>query len=353
MDNSAKRKRRHTLMMVISTLILIVLVVLMMHEIYYMQGNARIVNYSGIVRGATQRLIKNELYGKPDDSEIARLDDILFGLRTGGGSQRLTVLKDDAYHELLSQLSAQWETLKEAIYSARKDASLREAVYTQSESYFNVSNDMVNAAEVYSDGIAGRMKIVEFLVIADLIFITLLLSSQVGAELRLNRSLRSIAYIDPNTGLPNKRSCDEKLKEGGILAPGQNVCCMMFDLNNLKRTNDTMGHEAGDALIGSFSSLLRRTAPSDMFIGRFGGDEFIGIQMNADKGNIAHFVESLRKEANRMAVDQSVSNIHLSFACGYAFSVDHNGCSIMTLMDIADKNMYQNKSAIKAAAQKG
>ncbi len=48
-------------------------------------GDARIVNYSGIVRGATQKLVKEELNGQRDDALILRLDGIIDNLQTGRG----------------------------------------------------------------------------------------------------------------------------------------------------------------------------------------------------------------------------------------------------------------------------
>lgn len=59
-------------------------------------------------------------------------------------------------------------------------------------------------------------------------------------------------------------------------------------------------------------------------------------------------MDALRAEATRASLSEEMSNIHLSFACGFAFSQDHNGCTLTTLMDIADKNMYANKAEMKA-----
>ena len=50
-----------------------------------LQGNARVINYTGVVRGATQRLVKEELEGHRDDALISRLDGIIEELRTGKG----------------------------------------------------------------------------------------------------------------------------------------------------------------------------------------------------------------------------------------------------------------------------
>ena len=46
----------------------------------------------------------------------------------------------------------------------------------------------------------------------------------------------------------------------------------MFDLNNLKKINDAMGHQAGDDMIKGFAHLLRKATPPSDFVGRYGGD---------------------------------------------------------------------------------
>ena len=51
----------------------------------------------------------------------------------------------------------------------------------------------------------------------------------------------------------------------------------MFDLNNLKEVNDTLGHAAGDSMIANFAHILRKVVPEKDFVGRYGGDEFIAI----------------------------------------------------------------------------
>ena len=87
-------------------------VTMMMLEINALQGTARVINYAGIVRGATQRVIKLEVTENPDDELIAYLDDILNGLRFGGGKYHLVSLNDDAYQNRLQQLMTYWGELK-------------------------------------------------------------------------------------------------------------------------------------------------------------------------------------------------------------------------------------------------
>ncbi|MFR5526984.1 MAG: diguanylate cyclase, partial [[Clostridium] innocuum] len=63
-----------------------------------LEGNARVINYTGIVRGATQRLIKKELNHTPDDALIQRLDDILDGLCNSSEEYDLVRIDDEHYH---------------------------------------------------------------------------------------------------------------------------------------------------------------------------------------------------------------------------------------------------------------
>lgn len=87
--------------------ILIVLVAIMMVLIGKLQGTARVINYTGLVRGATQREVKLEITGNPNDELINYLDGILEDLKYKDGDYNLIKLDDNDYeknliHRLLS-----------------------------------------------------------------------------------------------------------------------------------------------------------------------------------------------------------------------------------------------------------
>ena len=65
--------------------------------IIHMQGNARVINYTGIVRGATQRLVKQEMNQYPNDELINYIDGILLELSTGDGENGLRMINDKEY----------------------------------------------------------------------------------------------------------------------------------------------------------------------------------------------------------------------------------------------------------------
>ena len=82
-------------------------------------------------------------------------------------------------------------------------------------------------------------------------------------------------------GVHDKKSLEKKLQQLQNADDTLNVGVMMFDLNNLKKINDTYGHEQGDVFIQTFAAYLTRILTEDSFLARFGGDEFVIVQSHA------------------------------------------------------------------------
>ncbi|WP_286175000.1 ATP-binding protein [Harryflintia acetispora] len=116
----------------------------------HMQGNARVVNYTGIVRGATQRLVKQEINGISNDALIRRLDGIVSELSTGEGENNLIALPDEAYQTLVGQMQMAWGEIKDEIGLVRHGRPSRR-LYELSESHFELADRAVSAAERYSE----------------------------------------------------------------------------------------------------------------------------------------------------------------------------------------------------------
>ena len=96
-------------------LILMILVILLMSEIGRLQGTARVINYAGLVRGATQREVKLEITGYQNDELIQYLDDILNGLKYGDGNYNLITLDDTDYNKKLDAQSGTALALADSI----------------------------------------------------------------------------------------------------------------------------------------------------------------------------------------------------------------------------------------------
>ena len=114
-----------------------------------MKGDSRIVNYCGIVRGATQRLVKLETNGKPSDKLIAKLDGITKGLVGGSEKLELTYVTDEDFQQNIQAVKAAWGNLKKTILDARVDHGLYDNLIEESEKYFELTNKAVFSAEAY------------------------------------------------------------------------------------------------------------------------------------------------------------------------------------------------------------
>lgn len=344
----ARQKRVKLLVfMGVSLILTMFLFSMMMITIHETQGTGRVINYTGMVRGASQRLIKKEFTGVRGDADIARLDEIMGGLTHRESTYNITPITNEYYREKLEVLGSGWEDLKRNILIYRENPMTEPLLYEKSELFFTHADQAVDAAESYSENLASRLLAYEILLILMLSIIFAVLCLQIIGEIKLNKKLNAIAYMDPNTGLPNRRSCEHELSKGEIFGEKEAVCCFMFDLNNLKEVNDTLGHSYGDLLISSFATILRRAAPKGMFVGRIAGDEFMGILRNTTEEEINAFAEALKAEQIALKNNPTNYAISVSYAMGYAYSKEYQNSSLRKLLDVADKEMYKDKKRCK------
>mgnify|MGYP005876113105 FL=1 len=321
---------------------LIICVIFMMLQIKNLQGTARVVNYAGLVRGGTQRLIKLEITGNKDDELIKKLDYILDGLKNDNSNYDLVVLNDKKYQENLTIQMEYWEELKSEIIKVRSLGYKNTDIIKMSEKYFGLADLTVSATEEYSQQIADNIKIIEYMSIADIMLLIILIAKQYFYAIKIEKSnkiLQSKAYIDVHTGLPNKSACEEHLQDTKFVS--EPTACIMFDLNNLKQVNDNLGHSASDLLIFNFSRVLRKVVPSKDFVGRFGGDEFIVILRDTTDEGVNQILSNLNDEIGLF--NEHSKNITLSYSCGYAISTAYRECTLRTLLDKADSFMYDDK----------
>ena len=118
--------------------------------IHNLQGNAKVINYAGVVRGATQRLIKQELNHLPNDALIGQIEGILEELQTGQGEHGLTRLDSDEFQGLIVRMRDEWEQMKEEIYLVRAGGDT-DALFEASEAFFGLADQTVATAEMFSE----------------------------------------------------------------------------------------------------------------------------------------------------------------------------------------------------------
>lgn len=144
---------------ILLTVLFCIIGIISMTTILHMQGNARVINYTGIVRGATQQLVKQEMNGTANDELIRYLDEIIMGLSIGNKENRLTALPDTAYQDLMAKIRQDWDEIKHEIKQVRLGVD-NQRLYKLSESYFELANQAVSAAELYSENQVRNARII-------------------------------------------------------------------------------------------------------------------------------------------------------------------------------------------------
>ncbi len=160
-------------------------------------------------------------------------------------------------------------------------------------------------------------------------------------------NLRLSANRDSMTGLRNTTSYatwiarfDKKIENEQI-----DFGVVVFDLNDLKKTNDTYGHEVGDKLIITVAKLI-----SDVFkrspVFRIGGDEFLVVLQNKDLENHDELLELLIYTCGNTFVNEN-KQIPVSIALGFSRFESGRDSKFTDVFKRADKAMYENKRNMK------
>ena len=104
-----------------------------------------------------------------------------------------------------------WQELKNEIYKVREKGYEATDVVEMSERYFSYADDTVSAAETYSEMIADKIRMLEYLSAFDMVLLIGLIIEQYFLSKKIakaNKLLKKKAYLDVHTELPNKSRCE-------------------------------------------------------------------------------------------------------------------------------------------------
>lgn len=202
-----------------------------------------------------------------------------------------------------------------------------------------------NYSKYYSSGGEANSNI-NFMIIGTISFvITLVISyflytiNSTSSEL-LHSKLSSLAYTDPLTGLANRARCEQvmtALSEDTIP-----YVIISFDLDYLKKINDTLGHEEGDRLLNGFSTILNDCFWDSTIIGRMGGDEFIVIMTEDNVAMCSRKLQNLRSMISTW--NKKEQKFDYSASYGYAYSNETPTGQAKEVYMLADNRMYEMKN---------
>ncbi len=154
------------------------------------------------------------------------------------------------------------------------------------------------------------------------------------------------SYHESMTGLFNKRHLTENRE---ALEAYPTIGVIYMDVDNLKRLNDSSGHEAGDAVIRRTGAFIQRHAGAwpKASAYRLGGDEFLLLVGDCEASAFEAFVETMRADAGRTLTEPD-SPVQCRIAIGARFQ--ENPFDIERIIKQADEAMYRDKRSRRGAA---
>jgi diguanylate cyclase (GGDEF)-like protein/PAS domain S-box-containing protein len=164
---------------------------------------------------------------------------------------------------------------------------------------------------------------------------------------RVEEQLHRLAHYDPLTGLPNRLSLQKEL--GRLLAGdgrSRPTGIAVFDLDDFKDVNDTLGHSIGDHLLMEIGQRLTEVSESrgkKARIFRLGGDEFVVVVANCGDPCVMHEIVGAMLDQLARPFHISDHTLHLGGSAGIAIA-PNDGISVDELIANADLALYQAKA---------
>lgn len=164
--------------------------------------------------------------------------------------------------------------------------------------------------------------------------------------------LKDYAYIDPLTGVANRRQFDEVLEKEWRRAERNqtSLSLMMIDIDFFKIYNDLCGHQAGDDCLQQVAKAIEVSAArAGELTARYGGEEFVVLLPNSDAENAIRVAESIRQAVRSLKLshpNSSVSDyVTISVGLTTADFIGNASVSATQLLKQADDALYDAKRA--------
>lgn len=157
--------------------------------------------------------------------------------------------------------------------------------------------------------------------------------------------ISDLASTDALTGLLNLRSFEEILQQEHRKAErfGRPYTIVAVDVDNLANINETMGHEAGNQVLGAVAAAITRSIRTSDVAARLGGDEFVVLLTEADSAMGAAIATRIRNNVYAGTVSVANRLIRANVNVGTAnYPEDH--LYPKELMILADQNMQQDRA---------
>ncbi len=171
------------------------------------------------------------------------------------------------------------------------------------------------------------------------------LIASVESRVRRYREMRRLMTRDSLTGLLNHTNLKMRLgmEMNRAVRQKTRLAFAMIDLDHFKRVNDTYGHPTGDMVLKSLAKLLNQRLRRSDVIGRYGGEEFGVILLDADSpAAVFGLLDELRESFAGISHSAAGANFNVTLSCGAAMFPGFS--DPQSISDAADKALYMAKS---------
>jgi len=162
---------------------------------------------------------------------------------------------------------------------------------------------------------------------------------------RANTRLRHMSQTDGLTGVDNRRHIEERLTEMYEHAARLNepLAVVMCDVDHFKSVNDTLGHQAGDAVLKQLAEVLRTSAREIDRVGRYGGEEFVVLLPGSNVEDAAAFAERVRRAVEATEFAYPGGTVRRTLSAGVAAWPHPDVRHQEALVKAADDALYAAK----------
>ena len=158
--------------------------------------------------------------------------------------------------------------------------------------------------------------------------------------------LETIASTDLLTSLANRWRLQERMNPmfAESTRYGDDLACLMIDLDNFKAINDTLGHQAGDDLLATVGRIITEQVRASDIAARIGGDEFVIVLLETSKRKSNTFAKRLHKQLRDTVYLTSESlEVRITASLGVA-ALPKDADTKEELLRLADHAMYHVKA---------
>lgn len=297
------------------------------YSISKVQSYGTLINYLGIARGATQRLVKLELQQQPHDELIAYIDDIIYDLKNTDGKYGLEKIPNVDYQQQFSALNTLWHRVKSNIYAVRQNPANSPLLLQSSEVHFEIANNTVFAADNYTTSKSHQLTLLSALMLAGIIIMWIALFMVYLRKLysleSSNKTLYDITTKDPLTGAYNFETFKKKAQKL-LTQTTKNYSLSYVDFADFKYINDVFGYKYGDEILINYAATISNELRTGEVLGRVSADNFVILRYYNEKNDIM---------VRQQQVDIKITEFMHDMYGGQAVSVQ---CGICYLEDLAE-----------------